>query len=276
MKKFLMTIIFVLIIIFIVLIYSRFIGVKGLDTYEIVINASVSESYDGLKIVHFSDLHYKKVITEKRVKEFVKEINRIKADIVVFTGDLLDYDYELNNQDTNFLIEQLSSINTKYGSFAVMGDNDYSNEEVIKNIYIQSNFTLLRNEDTVIYNEDNKKIYIGGIDSYTKGNAYVNKLEDIDDVLYKIILVHEPDYIDNIIKSKPNTNLILSGHSINGSINILGIKKLLLPKYAKKYYKPYYKVNNTDIYISNGIGVNDVNFRLFNTPSINFYRFNNK
>ena len=244
MKKFLMTIIFVLIIIFIVLIYSRFIGVKGLDTNEIVINASVSESYDGLKIVHFSDLHYKKVITEKRVKELVKEINKIDADIVIFTGDLID--------------------------------NDYSNEEVIKNIYIQSNFTLLRNEDTVIYNEDNKKIYIGGIDSYTKGNAYVNKLEDIDDVLYKIILVHEPDYIDNIIKSKPNTNLILSGHSINGSINILGIKKLLLPKYAKKYYKPYYKVNNTDIYISNGIGVNDVNFRLFNTPSINFYRFNSK
>ena len=44
-------------------------------------------------------------------------------------------------------------------------------------------------------------------------------------------------------------------------MNILGIKNMLLPKDAKKYYKPYYKINNTDIYISNGIGVDKVNFR---------------
>ena len=50
---------------------------------------------------------------------------------------------------------------------------------------------------------------------------------------------------------------------------------LLTPKGAKKYYRPYYKVNNTDIYISNGIGLNNLNFRLFNHPSINFYRINN-
>ena len=87
MKKFLISIILVLVVIFGILIYSRFIGVTGLDTKEIVINTNISEGYDGLKIVHFSDLHYKKVITEKRVKELVKEINKIEADIVIFTGD---------------------------------------------------------------------------------------------------------------------------------------------------------------------------------------------
>ena len=80
MKKFLISIILVLVVIFGVLIYSRFIGVRGLDTNEIVINTNISEGYDGLKIVHFSDLHYKKVITEKvddawkAVKDKVKDI----------------------------------------------------------------------------------------------------------------------------------------------------------------------------------------------------------
>ena len=131
MKKFLVSIIFILVFIFGVLLYSRFIGVKGLNTNEILVNANVGTSYDGLKVVHFSDLHYKKVITEKRVKELVKEINKIEADIVIFTGDLIDNDYELSNSDINFLIKELSSIKSKYGSYAVLGDNDYSNIEVV-------------------------------------------------------------------------------------------------------------------------------------------------
>ena len=41
----------------------------------------------------------------------------------------------------------------------------------------------------------------------------------------------------------------------------------------KKYYDPYYKIDNTDLYISGGIGVSNFNFRLFNRPSYNLYRF---
>lgn len=275
MKKFLISIILVLVVIFGVLIYSRFIGVRGLDTNEIVINTNISEGYDGLKIVHFSDLHYKKVITEKRVKELVSEINKINPDMVMFTGDLLDKDYTVTNSDINFLIEQLSSIKTKYGIFAVMGDNDYSNEEVVNNIYIQSDVTLLKNTSTVIYNENNENIYIGGLDSFNLNKADIDILDGYNEIDYKMILVHEGDYVDNVISKINDVDMILSGHSMNGSINVLGIKNLLLSSGSKKYYKPYYKINNTDIYISNGIGVDKVNFRLFNTPSINFYRFDN-
>ena len=240
MKKFLISIILVLIVIFGVLIYSRFIGVRGLDTNEIVINTNISEGYDGLKIVHFSDLHYKKVITEKRVKELVSEINKINPDMVMFTGDLLDKDYTVTNSDINFLIEQLSSIKTRYGIFAVMGDNDYSNEEVVNNIYIQSDIILLKNTSTVIYNENNEKIYIGGLDSFNKNKADINILDGYNEIDYKMILVHEGDYVDNVINKINDVDMILSGHSMNGSVNVLGIKNMLLPSGSKKYYKPYY------------------------------------
>ena len=43
---------------------------------------------------------------------------------------------------------------------------------------------------------------------------------------------------------------------------------------SKKYYENYYKVNDTDLYVSSGIGESRINFRLFNKPSINFYRIN--
>ena len=67
---------------------------------------------------------------------------------------------------------------------------------------------------------------------------------------------------------------VFAGHSHNGQINIPYIKKLLLPEGSKKYYNNYYKVNNTNLYISSGLGESNINFRLFNKPSINFYRIN--
>lgn len=269
MKKILISIVIFLIIILGVLVYSRFIGTANLNTNEIIINSDISNSFNGLKIVHFSDLHYKKVITEKRVKEVIDEINKIDADIVIFTGDLINKDYKLENSDINFLTSELSRINSKYGLFAILGDNDLSDIEVIKNIYIRSNFTLLDNSYSVIYNENNDKILI---------SDYVdNNIPDINNTnIYKIILTHETDKIDSLLAVNSNIDLILGGHSLNGSVNLPFIKELFLPEGAKKYYEDYYKINNTDIYISNGIGVDKINFRLNNTPSINFYRLRTK
>lgn len=275
MKKILYSILIILTILFGILLYSRFLGTKGLNTNEIIIANDNFINYNGLKIVHFSDLHYKKVITEDTVKELITSINKNNPDLVLFTGDLVDKDYKLENNDINFLIKQLSKIKAKYGTYSILGDNDYQELENIRSIYIQSNITLLDNTDTTIINENNQKLQIAGISGTLKENEDLTASiqttinETID---YKIILTHEPDNITTILKNYPNTPLILSGHSINGSINIPIIKQLLLPTGAKTYYKPYYKISNTDIYISNGIGVNQINFRLFNTPSINLYR----
>ena len=231
--------------------------------------------HDGLKIIHFSDLHYKKVITEEQVKELILAINETEPDLVFFTGDLLDEDYDLETADISFLIEELSKIDSKYGTYSVLGDNDEKDLDNLRNIYIQSNITLLDNSDTVIVNENNTWLRIAGISGSLDSDdeVVINTTYNEIDFDYQIIITHEPDNIEAILKKYPTTPLILAGHSINGSINIPFIKQVLLPDGAKKYYNPYYKVNETDVYISNGIGVNEVNFRLFNTPSINLYRF---
>ncbi len=272
MKKILTTILLFLIVIFSLLLYSRFIGIKGLKTNEITIEGNIPKSYNGLKIVHFADIHYKKVITEKEIKRLIKEINNIKPDIVLFTGDLTDKDYKLTGSDIKFLIQQLSKIETIYGSYAILGDQDLQNKDTIHNIYIQSNFILLENTTTIIQNEKGEKILLGGISNSLNNNINTNE----ENIPYKVILIHEPDNTDEMLKNDPTISLILASHSINGSINIPIIKRFFLPKGAKKYFKPHYKINQTDLYISNGIGLNQINFRLFNTPSINYYRLKRK
>lgn len=279
MKKFIRLFLIIILLFSIIVIYSRYVGTTGLITKEETIwTKDIDDSFDGIKIVHFSDLHYLRVNHKDELKNIVSEINLINPDIVVFTGDLIDKDFDISDEDKEELINLLKEIKCKYGKYAIIGNHDYfKDEEEFINIYKESEFNLLINSYDIIYGENNDKLFIGGTDTYSYDEADIDKIMDYfndnEDISYKIILIHEPDYADNII-NKYNINLILSGHSHNGQVNIPIIKNLFLPYGAQKYYENYYKLGNTDLYISSGIGESRVNFRLFNGPSINFYRIN--
>lgn len=270
MKRFLKILGIILLTVIIVIIYARYFGTKGFITNEIVIHdKNVPSTYDGIKIVHFSDIHYKRAIGDQKITSIIEEINLINPDIVVFTGDLIDETIVLSENDYNFLINSLLSINAKYGKYAVLGEHDYDKMDQVKEIYDESNFMYLENSHDII-EVNNDFIYIGGF-----GNATYNlfdKLEDYDDY-YKIILMHEPDSIDTI-KNDFDNAIFLAGHSHNGQFRLPLIGGLLKPKLGKKYYSNYYEIGSNKLYVSAGIGVSEFNYRLFNKPSINFYRIN--
>ena len=272
-KKILKVFSILFILVVLIIAYSRYIATTGLVTKEITINnQNIEEDFDGLKIVHFSDLHYKRIITKKRIDKIIEEINLINPDIVVFTGDLIDDDSDITDDDVDYLKEVLSSINSKYGKYSVLGNHDYSIDiDTIREIYKDANFNLLENNYDIIYSKNNQKLYIGGMSTGEFNESTIDRLL-INDDMYKILLLHEPDFIDDVKALEPD--LALGGHSHNGQVNNPYIKKLFLPVNATKYYDEYYKVNNIEFYISSGIGVSRYNFRLFNTPSINFYRIN--
>lgn len=279
MKKIIKFFVILLLIILLVLGYSRYLGTSGLVTHEYKIEtSSIDGSFDGLKVIHFTDLHYLRVVNKNILGKIVKEINLIKPDIVFFTGDLIDKDFDISDKEKEELINLLSNINTKYGKYAVIGNHDYiKGEEELIDIYSQSDFTLLQNSYDIIYRDNSDKLFIGGVDTYSYDKADIDKVmeyfADNEDISYKIMLVHEPDYADTIL-SKYDVNLILAGHSHNGQVNIPVIKKVFLPFGSKKYYENYYNLDGTPLYVSSGIGESRVDFRLFNTPSINFYRIN--
>ena len=276
MKKIIKWLIIIFLVLLLLIIYARYVGTSGLVTKEYAIyDKDVSTNFDGMKVVHLSDLHYNRAININKVKNIVNEINLINPDIVVFTGDLIDRDASLSDSDYDDLANSLIKINAKYGKYAVLGNHDYKKRDKIINLYNDIGFKYLENDYDIIYGDDNSQIFIGGI-----GNVSYNK-DDIDKTLekidsenqYRIILVHEPDISDKII-SKYNVDLILAGHSHNGQVRLPFIGAIVKPPHAKKYYDNYYNLKGTKLYVSSGIGVSNVNYRLWNRPSINFYRIN--
>ena len=279
MKKIIKFILIIFIICVLILVYGRYIGTMNFITKEYTLHhESIPKGFDGLKIVHFSDLHYNRAITLTKVKSIVKEINLINPDIVVFTGDLIDRDVTLKTEDYQALINVLSKINATYGKYAVLGNHDYEGDkDKIIELYNHSNFKYLDNDYDIIHDNMNEAIFIGGINTVSYNQDDIDKtmsyLKDNEDINYKVIIVHEPDITDKIVNNY-DVNLILAGHSHNGQIRLPFVGALYTPPLSKKYYDNHYKVKDTDLYISSGIGVSTINYRLFNPPSINFYRIN--
>ena len=68
MKKILKWCLTIFIFIFLIVIYARYIGTYGFITKEYTIkDKNLPNDFDGLKIIHFSDLHYNRAINFKEL-----------------------------------------------------------------------------------------------------------------------------------------------------------------------------------------------------------------
>ena len=260
----------VLLIIILLIVYGFFLGNTGMIIKEYDIeNSSIPTSFDNLKIAHFSDIIYKDTKDLEKVKNAVEKINDKKVDIVVFSGGLVDKNYKLNEKEMIQISTELKKINSTYGKYYVSGSDD-KEIQVYDTIMQNGDFISLNDNIDIIYSKLKESILLVGVD-YKSNLGFLNeKLKDKENI-FKIVIFHESDEIDDL--KNYNFNMALSGNSLNGQINIPIIKDILLPENSKNYYNPYYKVDNTDLYISSGIGTRKIDFRLFNKPSVNIYVF---
>lgn len=259
--------------------YSRYLGIKGLKVKEYaVIDSNIPNNFYGLKIIQISDIHYKVTTTKSDLEKMVKEINLLKPDIVVFTGDLLDSNIEYEEKDYNDLTKILKSIDCNIDKYAIKGEEDL-NIEKYETIISDSNFINLNDSYDLIYSDGIDPILLVGISSNYKNNHIKETIDNIYSEInteynYSILLLHEPDFINDINYSK--FNLILAGHSHNGQVVLPFIGGIIKNKYSKVYFDEYYELGNSKFYISSGIGTTKYKFRLLNKPSINLYRLRNK
>lgn len=257
-------VIFLIILITTIFIYGRFINTSGFIVKEYSIKGNVPSEF---KIIQISDINYKHTTNKKDLKNIINKINFIDPDIVIFTGDLLNESITYSENDINDITKLLNKIDAKIDKIAIKGEED--DNEYFEKIMNDSNFTILNNDYKLIYKKIKTPILIAGINDTNENIDNIYEYLNNNNI-FSILLLHKPDNIKDINYNK--FNLIFSGHSINGYINIPGIKNLFLEEGSKKYYEEYYKIDNTKLYISNGIGTKNIKFRFLNKPSINFYR----
>ncbi len=230
---------------------------------------NLPKAFDGFKILQISDWHIGSFHGHtNRVQEAIELINRQKADLILFTGDIV------NNvaEEMQIFIPLLNKIKAEYGVYSILGNHDYgeyiswnSEEEHTANMQRlyefqkQAGFTLLRN-DSVILEKGIDKIGIAGVENWGlppfPQYGDLNKaLGEIQSLPFKILMSHDPSHWDAEVLDKTDIDLTLSGHThgMQFGINIPGIKwspvKWKYPRWSGLYIgKSQY------LYVNVGIG----------------------
>ena len=255
---------------FSIILYSIFKSLYRFKIHRVKVTfKTLPKAFDGFKIIHISDLHlgsfnYRYHILDRAVKL----INGLNADIIVFTGDLVNNNaWELKGW-TNVL-KQLSA---QKGKFAVLGNHDYGdysewksnkekaqNLENIKHFYKKINFKLLLNTSYIIENSKDKIAFIGvenwGKPPFKQYGNLQQSLEKVQDMPFKILLSHDPTHWHEEVINKTNIALTLSGHThgMQAGINIKS-KKWSPIKYKYQHWAGLYKNNNQYLYVNRGLG----------------------
>lgn len=254
-----------------VLIDGFFINPNGFKIIEKKIYVdNLPESFEDFKILQISDLLISNKKDISRLKNIKTKTNERKPDIIVFTGDLINSKNDLTDNDINDIIEILKSLECNLYKYSVIGDNDQKNIDLFNKIMNNSSFKILDNESTYLFYKDINPIKITGINTIDVKTVETN--EELTPI-FNLVLMHYPDYADNL--SFDNA-VALSGHSLKGKIRIPFYGGIIKKDGAKKYIDDYYEIGTNKLYVSGGIGTENVKFRFNNKPEINFYRLEKK
>lgn len=236
-------------------------------------NISIENSKN-IKIVQFTDTQLGEFYNLDQLKKAVLKINKQNADVVVFTGDLIDN--ASTYEDREKVADVLSMVKAKYAKIAIYGNHDYGGGAVryYSKIMSDSGFKVLKNSSELL-NINGVKVRFFGADDWLLGKQNETlTMSGINKNQINILLLHEPDLADKY--SQYPIDLILSGHSHGGQVAlpIFGaIKKNTL---AKKYNKGLYTLDNerkTKLFVSSGLGNTKLPFRFFNVPEIRVFKF---
>ena len=98
-------------------------GRFNFKTEEVTIKIKgLNKDLDGLKIVQLSDMHLAGFYHHsKLLQKVMDEVNVIKPDLILNTGDFVSYGWrEFDRNDTI-----LSKARSRYGNFAILGNHDF-------------------------------------------------------------------------------------------------------------------------------------------------------
>lgn len=176
-------------------------------------------------------------------------------------------EYQVTSEQVNFLtgaLKRLFSSQKLTGQFSPRISELTLNSD-LADILNKSQILLLNNE-TKCLPINGSFLNISGTEEYTSGRLDIDKMYKTYNPAYPgIILAHNPDAA-NKLKQGPG-NLILSGHTHGGQINLPWIWRKLTLLEDPSFKSGLLSVANKQLYISRGLG-STFPFRWFAPPEL--------
>jgi predicted MPP superfamily phosphohydrolase len=227
-------------------------------------------AFEGLKVAQLSDIHSGSLFDKDSVHKGIQMLNNEKADLVFFTGDLVN-----NRTDEAYeLMDHFSQVKAPMGVFSIFGNHDYGdymtwpdenakkkNLSDLVTVHKDMGWNLMRNTH-VMLEKGSERIALVGVENWGDRGRF-QKFGDLDmamdkmpDAKVKLLLSHDPSHFDAIVsKEYKDIAATFSGHTHGFQF---GIENSFIKWSPSQYIYPHwaglYKEGEQQLYVNRGYG----------------------
>jgi predicted MPP superfamily phosphohydrolase len=205
----------------------------------------VPREWDGLSILHLTDLHFTGAIDLPFFEAVFERAADLDYDIAVITGDILD-----SEQLYDWLPKTLGKLDAPLGNYFILGNHDWG----LDSDRIRQSICDLgwRNVAGTLQTLDiaGKRLAIGGSERPWMGRH--PSFEAVPDDIFKLLLSHTPDNLSWARRQR--VDLMLSGHNHGGQVVIPGIGPVYSPSvHGCRYSGGVFNSDPTVLFVGRGL-----------------------
>jgi uncharacterized protein len=262
-----------------------------------VASSDLPAEFEGMRIVQVSDIHLGSWISDRPLKRAIRMIGNLKPDIVLFTGDLVNF----STDEAYPFRADLQQIKAPSGIYAIKGNHDYgdyvqwpsekekqADRDSLASFYRQLGWNLMNNQNVILH-RGMSSIAIAGVENWSKKAVWGRRgdmkkaLMGKDSVPFILLMSHDPTHWEvEISRSYPQVDLTLSGHTHGMQLGIETSSFSWSPaQYMYKYWAGLYAQklkNGRDqfLYVNRGLGTIGFPGRVGIRPEITLFILKNK
>ena len=263
--------------------YSTLVEPYRLDVEEVDLPiANLPPRFEGMKIVQMSDFHINSYTTGEDLARAVEQINRLNPDLVLLTGDFVDWEARYADEAT----APFRQIQAREGVYSVIGNHDYYSGDIahVKQAIQRNGLGLLVNQHTVLRRGADSLTLVGLDDPrHTRGSGVRLSPESInpDKALSgsnpnvpRVLMVHNPVIVPWLAKNH-ELDVVLCGHTHGGQFQVPILTDTLV-RNAEYFVRGRYDLGKTQVYINRGFGFTGPPVRFGVPPEITLINLRNK
>jgi predicted MPP superfamily phosphohydrolase len=220
--------------------------------------AGLPPNLDGLRIAHLSDIHVGRYTRRGTLPKIVEATNRLKADLVLYTGDLID----LSLADLDRGIDTLKQIDPRFGFAMIEGNHDLiENADEFDRRTKAAGLPLLIDETTTFLVRGERIQILGSRWGFATGDRRRAGEAAFAQSVQRLMQQRQPDAFGILLAHHPHTfdaaaaaglPLTLSGHTHGGQLMLsdnIGFGPLMF-----RYWSGVYRKGANQLVVNNGVG----------------------
>ncbi len=223
-------------------------------------------SLEGLTLVQITDLHLGVFTGPREMGAVIDQVERLRGDLVVITGDILDH----NPRHVPEAMRLLARLRARGGVHAVLGNHDHYTGAAVVAQGLRAVGIRTHVNASVTLGPDGARgrgLVLAGVDDIMAPRigtgvgpdlAAALRGRDRDDPV--VLLAHNPMVFDDV---EHRVALQLSGHTHGGQINTPGVTDRMLP-----YVAGLYRHGGATLFVSRGIGTTGPPLRINARPEV--------